>query len=119
MPEPEGARSGSAAPRRMRASKVGVVVSDKMHKTVVVAVERMVKHPAYKRIVRRTSKFFAHDEKNDAHVGDQVEIVETRPMSKNKRWRVARIVARAPEKAREAAALPDLPPELGGPGVAP
>ena len=85
----------------MRASKVGVVVSDRMSKTAIVAVERMVKHPAYKRIVRRTSRFFAHDETNQARVGDQVEIVETRPMSKNKRWRVARIIARAAEKARE------------------
>ncbi|MGH9868804.1 MAG: 30S ribosomal protein S17 [Candidatus Polarisedimenticolia bacterium] len=87
-------------PRRMRASKVGVVVSDHMSKTAIVAVERMVKHPAYKRIVRRTSRFFAHDEQNQARVGDQVEIVETRPMSKNKRWRVARIISRAIEKGR-------------------
>ena len=90
---------------RMRASKVGVVVSDRMDKTAIVAVERMVRHPSYKRIIRRTSRFFAHDEKNEAHVGDQVEIVETRPMSKNKRWRVARIIAKAPEKARGAAEL--------------
>ena len=90
---------------RMRASKVGVVVSDRMDKTAVVAVERMVRHPAYKRIIRRTTKFYAHDEKNDAHVGDQVEIVETRPLSKNKRWRIARVIRRAPEKAREAAAI--------------
>jgi small subunit ribosomal protein S17 len=89
----------------MRASKVGVVVSDKMDKTAVVAVERMVRHKAYKRIIRRTSKFVAHDEHNTAKVGDQVEIVETRPMSKNKRWRIARVIARAPEKTREAAAL--------------
>jgi small subunit ribosomal protein S17 len=103
----EDVKSGSDAPvpRRMRASKVGVVVSDRMDKTAVVAVERMVRHPAYKRIVRRTSKFFAHDEKNDVHVGDRVEIVETRPMSKNKRWRIARVIARAPERVRGAAAL--------------
>ena len=87
---------------RMRASKVGVVVSDRMDKTAVVAVERQVRHPAYKRIIRRTSRFFAHDEKNDAKVGDSVEIVETRPMSKNKRWRIARVIARAPERARDA-----------------
>lgn len=93
MPEQEKART--------RASKVGVVVSDRMAKTAVVSVERMVKHPTYKRYVRRTSKFFAHDEKNDAHIGDQVEIVETRPMSKNKRWRIARIIARAPGKAAQ------------------
>jgi len=90
---------------RMRASKVGVVVSDRMDKTAIVAVERMVRHPAYKRIIRRTSRFFAHDEKNEARVGDQVEIVETRPMSKNKRWRVARIVVKAAEKDHEIARL--------------
>jgi len=90
---------------RMRASKVGVVVSDRMDKTAIVAVERMVRHSAYKRIIRRTTRFFVHDEKNEARVGDQVEIVETRPMSKNKRWRVARIVVKAPEKNREIAKL--------------
>jgi small subunit ribosomal protein S17 len=105
MAEDVKAGSGASSLRRMRASKVGVVVSDRMDKTAVVAVERMVRHPAYKRIVRRTSKFFAHDEKNDAHVGDRVEIVETRPTSKNKRWRIARVIARAPERVRGAAAL--------------
>ncbi len=90
-----------------RASKVGVVVSDKMDKTAVVAVERMVRHAAYKRIIRRTSKFFAHDETNTAHVGDQVEIVETRPMSRNKRWRISRVITRAPERVREARSLED------------
>jgi len=99
MAEQVNAEAGNPEPRRTRNSKVGVVVSDKMTKTAVVAVERMVSHPTYKRIVRRTSKFMAHDEKNDAHVGDQVEIVETRPASKNKRWRVARIIARAPGRA--------------------
>jgi len=97
----EQASTGREAARRTRASKVGVVVSDRMNKTAIVAVERMVKHPAYKRIVRRTSRFFAHDETNQAHVGDQVEIVETRPLSKNKRWRIARIIARS-EKTRGA-----------------
>ena len=85
-----------------RSSKVGVVVSDKMEKTATVAVERMVKHKDYKRIVRRTSKFMAHDEKNEAHIGDRVEIVEMRPLSKNKRWRVVRIIARAPGIGQEA-----------------
>ncbi|HZI93379.1 MAG TPA: 30S ribosomal protein S17 [Patescibacteria group bacterium] len=97
---------------RMRASKVGVVVSDKMDKTAVVAVERMVRHPAYKRIIRRTSKFMAHDEKNTAQVGDQVEIVETRPLSKNKRWRVARIITKAPDKRREAATIEIVEPAV-------
>ena len=103
----EQSRGAGAAPetRRMRASKVGVVVSDRMHKSAVVAVERMVQHPAYKRTVRRTTKFLAHDERNEARVGDQVEIVETRPMSKTKRWRIARIIAKAPERVREAAAI--------------
>ncbi len=87
--------------REPRTKKVGVVVSDRMTKTAIVAVERMVRHPAYKRIVRRTSRFFAHDERNEAHVGDQVEIVETRPLSKNKRWRIARIIARGTQKATE------------------
>ena len=99
---------------RMRASKVGVVVSDRMDKTAVVAVERQVKHAAYKRIVRRTSRFFAHDEKNDARVGDSVEIVETRPMSKNKRWRIARVIARAPERARDTLPGADLADEVAG-----
>ncbi len=110
----EDVKSGPepAGPRRMRASKVGVVVSDRMDKTAVVAVERMVRHAAYKRIVRRTSKFFAHDEKNVAHVGDRVEIVETRPMSRNKRWRIARVIARAPERVREAAALAEVADEV-------
>ncbi|HKY33014.1 MAG TPA: 30S ribosomal protein S17 [Candidatus Polarisedimenticolia bacterium] len=104
MPEQVSKEQVKAA-RRTRASKVGVVVSDKMDKTAVVAVERMVTHPAYKRIIRRTSKFFAHDEKNEAKRGDQVEIVETRPLSRNKRWRISRIIVRAAEKSREAEAL--------------
>lgn len=74
---------------------VGVVVSDKMDKTVVVAVDRLVRHPLYKKVVRRTSKFYAHDEFNKCRVGDIVEIMETRPLSKLKRWRVVRIVQRA------------------------
>jgi len=86
----------------VRARKVGVVVSDRMEKTAVVAVERKVKHPSYKRFVRRTTRFHVHDEKNAVHVGDQVEIVETRPVSKNKRWRIARIIARAPGQALDA-----------------
>lgn len=105
MAEQSGGTREAAPARGDRASKVGIVVSDRMSKTAIVAVERMVRHPAYKRIVRRTSRFFAHDERNEAKAGDQVEIVETRPMSRNKRWRVARIIARAPEKARDAAAV--------------
>jgi small subunit ribosomal protein S17 len=73
----------------------GRVVSDKMNKTVVVAVERLVEHPLYGKRVKRTQKFHAHDENNEAQVGDLVEIRETRPLSKMKRWRIARIVERA------------------------
>lgn len=74
---------------------VGVVVSDKMDKTVVVAVDRLARHPLYKKVVRRTSKFYAHDEHNECRVGDIVEIMETRPLSKLKRWRVVRIIQKA------------------------
>ncbi len=74
---------------------VGVVVSDKMDKTVVVAVDRLVRHPLYKKVIRKTSKFYAHDENNECRVGDIVEIMETRPLSKLKRWRVVRIIQRA------------------------
>lgn len=75
--------------------KVGVVTSDRMTRTVVVKVERLVKHPVYHRFVKRTSAFMAHDERSECHVGDTVEIVECRPVSKRKRWRVRRILNRA------------------------
>jgi len=78
-----------------RKVRVGRVVSERMNKTVVVAVERLVKHPLYKKYVKRTSRLYAHDERNDAHEGDTVRVVETRPLSKLKRWRVAAIVERA------------------------
>ena len=73
----------------------GVVSSDKMDKSRVVVVERRVKHPLYKKFVKRTSKFMAHDEKNESHIGDVVRIMETRPLSKNKCWRLVEIVERA------------------------
>jgi small subunit ribosomal protein S17 len=73
---------------------IGVVVSDKMDKTVVVAVERHVQHPLYKKYIKRTKKYHAHDEKNECRVGDVVEIEETRPLSKTKRWRVVKIIKR-------------------------
>lgn len=73
----------------------GVVVSDKMDKTVVVRVERLTKHPKYKKVIRRAKKFKAHDETNQCHIGDLVEIVETRPLSKDKRWRVTEILRKA------------------------
>jgi small subunit ribosomal protein S17 len=77
-----------------RRSKVGRVVSDKMDKTVVVSVERLRRHPIYKRVVRLSSKFKAHDEENNAKVGDTVRIEESRPLSRDKRWRVIEVVAR-------------------------
>jgi len=77
---------------RRRASKVGVVVSDKADKTVVVRVDRIVRHKMYKRYVRKAATFMAHDEDNQAKVGDTVEIVESRPLSARKRWRLRRIV---------------------------
>ena len=73
----------------------GVVSSDKMDKSRVVVVERRVKHPLYKKYVKKTSKFMAHDEQNDSHIGDTVRIMETRPLSKNKRWRLVEVVERA------------------------
>ena len=83
-----------ASDRGNRAQKVGIVSSDKMQKTIVVRVDRLVKHPKYRRYVRRTSKFMAHDEVG-ATVGDKVRIVETRPLSSRKRWRVVEIVQKA------------------------
>ncbi|MFZ2225494.1 MAG: 30S ribosomal protein S17 [Candidatus Deferrimicrobium sp.] len=80
--------------RGARKKLVGTVTSDKMNKTVVVRVERLVPHEVYKKYVRRRENFKAHDEKNEFRVGDRVEIVETRPMSKDKRWRVARLIER-------------------------
>ena len=77
---------------RHRATRTGIVVSDKMDKTVVVAVRRLVQHPRYRRVVRRTSKFHAHDAKNECRVGDVVSIVESRPLSKIKRWRVRKVL---------------------------
>jgi len=74
---------------------VGRVVSDKMDKTIVVSVERLSRHPLYKRVVRLTNKFKAHDEANEAHVGDTVRIVESRPLSATKRWRLVEVIARA------------------------
>jgi small subunit ribosomal protein S17 len=81
--------------RKLRKEKTGLVVSDKMDKSIVVIVERKVKHPMYGKFVKKTSKFIAHDEKNDSHVGDTVRIMETRPLSKNKCWRLVEIIERA------------------------
>ena len=81
--------------RSKRKTKVGRVVSDKMDKTIVVSVERLTRHRIYKRVIRLTTKFKAHDEKNEAHVGDTVRIEESRPLSASKRWRLTEIVAKA------------------------
>ena len=83
------------ADRNARKSRTGLVVSDKMDKTVVVAIERRVPHPVYGKMVTRTRRLKAHDEENSAKVGDTVRIVETRPLSKDKRWRLVEIVDRA------------------------
>jgi small subunit ribosomal protein S17 len=88
-----------AAVQGKRKTKVGRVVSDKMDKTIVVSVERMTRHPLYKRVIRLTSKFKAHDESNEAHVGDTVLIEESRPLSATKRWRLVSIIASAGEAA--------------------
>ena len=79
----------------LRKTRVGVVVSDKMDKTIVVAVKDSVQHPLYKKIMKRTVKFKAHDEKNECGVGDRVEIMETRPISADKRWRLVQIIEKA------------------------
>ena len=81
--------------RASRKTRVGLVVSDKMEKTVVVSIERRVQHPVYGKMVRRTKRFKAHDERNEAKTGDTVRIMETRPMSKDKRWRFVEFVERA------------------------
>jgi small subunit ribosomal protein S17 len=83
------------AERNLRKTRVGRVVSDKMDKTVVVAIVDNVKHPLYKKIVKRTVRLKAHDENNACKVGDRVEVMETRPLSKDKRWRVVEIIEKA------------------------
>ena len=80
--------------RNLRKEKIGLVVSNKMDKSIVVKVERKVKHPKYGKFVKRTSSFMAHDEKNECQIGDKVRIAETRPLSKNKCWRLAEIIER-------------------------
>ncbi|HHY77053.1 MAG TPA: 30S ribosomal protein S17 [Clostridiales bacterium] len=81
--------------RGKRKTRIGRVVSDKMDKTVVVAIETLVRHPLYKKSIKRTTKFKAHDENNECRVGDRVLIMETRPLSREKRWRVVEILERA------------------------
>ncbi|MBO5212632.1 MAG: 30S ribosomal protein S17 [Clostridia bacterium] len=81
--------------RNLRKTRVGIVVSDKMDKTVVVAIQDNVKHKTYGKIVKRTTKIHAHDEKNECNVGDKIEVMETRPLSKTKRWRLVQIIEKA------------------------
>ena len=81
--------------RNLRKTRMGVVVSEKMDKTIVVAAKFKEKHPIYGKFINKTKKYHAHDEKNDAHIGDTVLIMETRPLSKTKRWRLVQIVERA------------------------
>jgi len=81
--------------RALRKTRTGKVVSDKMDKTIVVAIEDSVQHPLYKKVIKRTYKLKAHDEKNECRIGDKVKVMETRPLSKDKRWRVVEIIEKA------------------------
>jgi len=81
--------------RNLRKIRIGIVTSDKMDKTITVAVERKVKHPIYGKFVKKTTKFHAHDEKQECTIGDVVKIMETRPLSKTKRWRLVEVVEKA------------------------
>jgi len=81
--------------RGLRKTRVGIVVSDKMDKTITIAIERKVSHPIYKKYFKKTTKLMAHDEKSECKVGDKVKVMETRPLSKNKRWRMVEIVEKA------------------------
>ena len=88
-------RIWAVSERNLRKTRVGMVVSDKMDKTVVVAIQDNVTHPLYKKVIKRTVKFKAHDEDNACGIGDRVMITETRPLSKDKRWRVSKIIEKA------------------------
>lgn len=81
--------------RNQRKQRIGVVVSNKMNKSITVAVDRQVKHPIYGKFIKKTRKYMAHDENNEANIGDRVRIMETRPLSKNKKWRLVEIIERA------------------------
>ena len=83
------------AERNYRKVRIGRVVSDKMDKTIVVAIQDNVKHKVYNKIIKRTTKIHAHDEKNECNIGDKVEVMETRPLSKTKRWRLVQIIEKA------------------------
>src|SRR5712692_2099729 len=96
--------------RGQRRVAVGVVTSDKMHKTRRVEIPRLVKHPRYGKYIRRRTICHVHDEQNESHKGDTVEIMETRPLSKTKNWRLVQVLRRAPQ----AALVPEAPAEMGG-----
>jgi small subunit ribosomal protein S17 len=81
--------------RGKRKERIGIVLSDKMQKTRVVAVQRSFRHPQYEKVIKRTTKFYVHDEKNESHLGDKVKIMETRPLSHLKRWRLVEILEKA------------------------
>jgi small subunit ribosomal protein S17 len=81
--------------RGLRKTRIGTVISDKMDKTITIAIERKVSHPIYKKYFKKTTKLMAHDEKSECRVGDKVKVMETRPLSKNKRWRMVEIVEKA------------------------
>jgi small subunit ribosomal protein S17 len=81
--------------RKRRKTKVGWVVSNKMQKTIVIAIDRLLRHPRYNRVIKRTSKLYAHDDKNQCQIGDKVKVMETRPLSKLKRWRVVEVLKKA------------------------
>lgn len=85
----------SVIERNVRKTRIGLVTSDKMDKTIVVAVERKVRHPLYGKFLKKTSKFHAHDENNECGIGDTVKIMETRPLSKTKRWRLVEVIEKA------------------------
>ena len=113
--------AGGTAVRGQRKTKVGRVVSDKMDKTIVVSVERLTRHRLYKRVIRLSTKFKAHDEANEAHVGDTVLIEESRPLSATKRWRLVEVVQRAgdhggPELVTEEAAVSEAIHAAAHPG---
>jgi small subunit ribosomal protein S17 len=93
-PAPEETKVNSVR-RNMRKTRIGKVVSNKMDKSIVVAVEKRVKHPLYKKFFKRTTKFMAHDEKNECNIGDTVKIMETRPVSLKKRWRLVEVLEKA------------------------
>lgn len=90
-----------------RKTLIGEVVSDRMHKTITVVVERRVRHPIYERVIRRSKKYHAHDEQNQCRIGDVVRIVETRPLSRTKRWRLQEIVRRRVDATPVPATLPE------------